>query len=96
MEPINNIERQQRAYNAIGIGEYFVPMGDDDSDYATLSWQQFCQVINITKVVEPKSQKKHSTPLNELENHQLTFEEDWEDEMFSSKTLIKSYVSKDV
>ena len=38
MEPIHNVGSHQQTYNAIGIGEYFIPMNDNDSDDAILGW----------------------------------------------------------
>ena len=40
--------------------------------------------------------KKWSTSLKELENILSSFEEEWEDAMFSYNAPIKSYVSKNV
>ena len=80
-------------------------MKDDNSDNAILSWQNSCPVNNVTTVAEPQPQgktiltpnsKKQSTPLKELESRLPSFEEEWEDAMFSYNAPIKSYVSKDV
>ena len=50
IQSIHNVGRHQRSYNPIGRGEYFISMKDDDSDNAILSWQNSCQVNNVTMV----------------------------------------------
>ena len=105
IEFIHNVGKHQRSYSAIGIGEYFTPMRDDDSDNAILSWHNLCLVNNVTMVVETQPRnlppstsnlKKRSAPSKEIKNNPPLMEEEWEDAMFSSNALIKSYVSKDV
>ena len=105
IQSIHNVGNHQRAYNPIGMGEYFISMKDDDSDNAILSWQNSCPVNNVTTTTEPQPPGKHAltpnpkkrpTPLKPLEGKLPSFEEDWEDAMFSYNTPIKSYVSKDI
>ena len=105
IEFIHNVGKHQRSYSAIGIGEYFTPMRDDDFDNAILSWHNLCPVNNVTTVVETQPRnlppsmsnlKKRSAPSKEIKNNPPLMEEEWEDAMFSSNALIKSYVSKDV
>ena len=80
-------------------------MKDDNSDNAILSWQHSCLVNNVMTIAEPQSHSKPSSssnpkkwvaPLKELKRKTPSFEEEWEDAMFSSNAPIKSYVSKDV
>jgi hypothetical protein len=82
-----------------------IPMKDDDTDNAILSWQRSCPINNVTMVVEPQPHSKASSssnpkkkvaPLKELEFKTPSFEKKWEDAMFSLNAPIKSYVSKDV
>lgn len=78
------IKKNPKAYPAIGMEEYFIPMRDGDFDDAILNWQYSCQVYNITMIVEPLPDnsrlppldpKKWSTPLSVLTDKQPCFKE---------------------
>lgn len=64
IESIHNVGKHQISYNAIGIGEYLIPMKDDYSNNVILSWQKSCSVHNITTVVELQPRNKQSSSSN--------------------------------
>lgn len=75
-------------------------MNEGDSDDAILQWQKLVCNISTTIASEnyPPNRPIDQTVLSIDEPGEVapTFEEDWEDTMFSSATPIKSYAAKDV
>ena len=95
-EAIHNVKSHSDPIS-LGMGEYYFPLGDGDSDDAILQWQK--SVCNIVTTIAPKTDhppqpldKGKASPFKKPEVP-LASEEDWEDAMFSSSTPIKSYVS---
>ena len=82
------------------MGEYYFPLEDGDSDDAILQWlKSVCNIVTTIAPEEnhqPQALGKGQPPTKKKPELAPTFEEDWEDAMFSSPTLIKSYVAKDV
>ena len=97
-EPIHNVKSNPDPIS-LGMGEYYFPLGEGDSDDAILQWQK--SVRNIVTTIAPETDhppppldRKPSTVRKKPEPP--ASEEEWEDAMFSSSTPIKSYVAKNV
>ena len=108
-EPIHNIGSHHSQGVSLGMGEYYFPLDQGDSDDAILQWQKSVCNISTTRIPMDEHplggrKSKYLTEVLHIETSSPeektevapALEEDWEDAMFSSSTPIKSYVAKDV
>ena len=51
-EAIHNVKSHQNLLVSLGMGEYYFPLGDGDSDDAILQWQK--SVCNIVTTIAPE------------------------------------------